>query len=92
MQKIKISRTLAGIYVHHHMDISYALSELVGAVNYKSCSNLQGLPLSQDSDTINCEISEDTYEQLKENFKQLPSIDAAAEVILWNNYFMGMTL
>lgn len=91
MKVIKLSPQLLKAYKGINVDISYALTELVGAVDYDIVGTLTTLPMSQ-IDPIEVEVSDESYEALTDVFDGMQSIDSVAEIMLWTNLFMGGSL
>lgn len=91
MNTIKLSTTIIETYKNAHVDISYALSELVGAVAYDCSSKIARLPIKQDN-TVDYPIEDHVYEELQDKFDGLVGIDPMAEILLWSNYCMGAKL
>jgi len=92
MSKIIISKTLNEIYMQNNMDISYALSELIPYLDFKKCASVTDIPSPADCKKVEVQIPDTILEQCKSCFSSLTNIDSAIEVILWNNFFSGMTL
>lgn len=88
MKTVKLSTQVIQAYKGIKVDISYALSELVGAVDYGCVERLTSAPMEQ-IDPVECAVSDEVYEALTDVFDGLPTIDAVAEIMLWANYFVG---
>lgn len=89
MKAIVLSRTLVDTYKNYmRTDISYALSELLGYVDYDYSTQISSIPVTQQ-DTIECPIEDAVYCELKEKFDTLDSCNEVAELLLWTNYFTG---
>jgi len=88
MKTIKLSPLVVSAYKETRTDISYALSELLGAVSYANCTKIMENPMIQNR-VIEYEISDDVYEELQDKFDSLENYDVVAEMLLWANYIMG---
>ena len=88
MGKLKLSKILVDAYAKENLDISYALSELVGYVDYDKSTQMSRLPITQKNVVEVC-ISDDVYEELQDKFDNLEQYDETAEILLWSCYFTG---
>ncbi len=91
MKPIKLSHAVIAAYHEAKINVSYALSELLGAVDYDYSSRLTCLPVLQ-KDTVDVQIDDSVYAELKEKFDGVESFGEVAEMLLWSNYFMGASL
>lgn len=91
MKQISISKAVIEAYKGTSVDISYALSELIGMVSYNKSTQIS-IPPVRIVDAVPYEIGDDVYEALEDKFDSLEDISSIAEVLLWNNYFMGVKL
>lgn len=88
MKTIKLSSSVVYAYRNIKVDISYALSELLGYVDYDCSQSITSGPMAQ-VDAVDCQINDQTYEELADKFDSASSIDAVAEIMLWANFFTG---
>ena len=88
MKIIKLNASVVSAYNNIKVDISYALSELLGYVDYDYSQIITSGPMTQ-TDTVVCQISDQVYEELADKFDNASSIDAVAEIMLWANFFTG---
>lgn len=88
MKTIRLSSSVVQAYKDIKVDISYALSELAGAVDYDYVGRLISAPMAQ-IDPMDYEINDEAYEALADVFDGMPSLNEAAEIMLWSNYFVG---
>lgn len=88
MKPIMLSKNLIDSYRRIKVDISYALSELLGSVDYDYSSQISSLPITQ-RETIEIQIDDAAYSELRDKFDELNSYDEVAELLLWFNYFVG---
>lgn len=91
MKSIHLSKTVIAAYREAKVNVSYALSELLGTVDYDYSSKLNYVPVFQQ-DTVEVQIDDTVYRELEEKFDGIESFGAIAEILLWSNYFMGATL
>ena len=88
MRKLKLSKILVDAYAKEKLDISYALSELVGYVDYDKSTQMSSLPITREN-IVEVYISDCVYEELRDKFDNLEQYDEIAEILLWSCYFTG---
>lgn len=91
MKTIKLSKTLVAAYKNASVDISYALSELIGAVSYDHATQIYSIPM-ESVDPVSCDIDDSAFEDIADKFDSLEDISSVAEILLWGNFFMGAQL
>lgn len=87
--KIEISQNIKDIYEKSGVDIDYAIYELVGYLDKKKTKNINIISI-EITKKCSVEISDNTYSKLEKHFGV--EANKAAEILLWNNYVMGMDL
>lgn len=88
MKTIRLSSSIVQAYKGIKVDISYALSELVGTIDYDYVGRLVSAPMTQ-IDTMDYELNDEAYEALADVFDRMSSLSEVAEIMLWANYFVG---
>lgn len=92
VEQLEISKTIYDIYKSNRIDIDYAIYELTGYIDKRKTKDLCDIPIKVSDNKCTVDIDEKLYKKLKEHFKSKENINIAAEIILWDNYFMGMNL
>ena len=85
---LHLSAELVGFYKSKRINISYALSELAGYLSARSCSKIGEIP-ALESKKVEVEIEDSVAQELRDAFCGIDSIDEAAEIMLWSNFFTG---
>ncbi|MBQ6839347.1 MAG: hypothetical protein IJO45_01475 [Oscillospiraceae bacterium] len=91
MKTIMLSKDLIDAYKNSKKDISYALSELLGYVDYNNSRQITCPPIIQ-RDSIAFLIDDAVFSELQDKFDDLNSYGEVAELLLWSNYFLGGSL
>ena len=91
MNTIRLSKQLINVYRDKKVNISYAICELLGTMDYGCCTRINVAPMEQ-RDSIDYPLDSVAYDALKEKFDHLDSYSEVAEILLWTNYWMGANL
>lgn len=90
MKKVRISN-LCYDYVCK-LNVDYCLSEILGLVDYKFSSRLEKVNINTDTEVKVLQISEETYDEILENFKSANNVDQIVEMLLWTYLLVGRNI
>lgn len=91
MKTITLSKDLVDAYKNSKTDISYALSELLGYIDYNNSCKISCPPIIQ-RDSVEFLIDDAVFSELQDKFDDLISYGEVAELLLWSNYLLGGNL
>ncbi|SDB69820.1 hypothetical protein [Butyrivibrio sp. INlla16] len=90
MKNIKISSVCYEQVQGRNVD--HFLNEILGFIDYKKASAISVFPRIHDVEKKEVVISDDTYEEIRNNFNQMEIIDDVVETLIWAYWFIGSNL
>ena len=90
MQTIHISRQCFDQVADRNVD--YFIREILGVVDYNISSSIKVFPNIFSDEKKEITIEDETYNEIRNNFKSLQDINAATEILIWSYLLLGSNL